>query len=167
MSDAERAGPRGNGIDHAERAKKRMAEIRAMMGEDNEDAAFEDRFYAEAPPGWVYEWKLFSAFNKEYPQYLARMARNGWSPVEATRHKHLLFDGYMEETIIVDGLILMERPKELSDRRRIKEKEEAEALVRAKELAIMDTPSGQPPRGTHPFTRPILSSSVGPAQIPD
>ena len=58
-------------------------------------------------------------------------------------------------------------PKELTDRRRAKDFESAVQMVRAKEAAMADAPPDTAPRGTHAFTRPVINSSVGPAQIPD
>jgi hypothetical protein len=115
------AGHKPQPIDHEARARQRVAEIRAIHGDDEFSETYVDKWFAQAPPGWVYEWKTHSVWNKEYPQYVNGLQRTGWSPVQAARHRELLFPEYEAENIIIDGMILMERPKELTDRVRQRE----------------------------------------------
>jgi hypothetical protein len=153
--------------DHMERARKRLAEIRALHGDDDDTSdVFIDKWYAQAPTGWTYEWKTHSVWNKEYPQYLTALMRSGWSPVPAARHRDLTYPGYAGESIIIDGMILMERPKELTDRVRRRELSKAIDQVRSSEAKLNEAPPGTPPRGTHTFTGVKLSAHTGPV-IPD
>jgi hypothetical protein len=154
--------------DHAERARKRLAEIRALHGDDDDlSETFVDPWFAQAPPGWTYEWKTHSVFNKENPQYQNMLLRTGWSAVPAHRHRDLTYPGYDGEAIIRDGMILMERPKELTDRVRKREQMKAFDQVRNSEAKLTETPAGHGQRNTgHAFTAPKLSSHVGPV-IPD
>jgi hypothetical protein len=80
----------------------------------------------EIPEGSSYEWKRYSISGQSAdhdPFYLASMRRQGWEPVDPKRHPNWVPPGYDKPNIIRDGLILMERPKELTD--------EARAEVRA------------------------------------
>ena len=53
-------------VDHVERARRRISELRAQYGDmDEEDSdVYLDRFFVEAPPGWTYEWKTYTVFGK-------------------------------------------------------------------------------------------------------
>jgi hypothetical protein len=156
-------------IDHMERARRRISELRAQYGDlddDNSDV-YLDRFFAEAPPGWTYEWKTHTVFNKSFPHYTTQLMRSGWAPVPANRHRELLYPEYTDESIIIEGLMLMERPKELTDRRRLRERIKATEQVRNSEAKLVDAPPGTAPRDAHRKTQPRVGSSVGPIGVPD
>lgn len=156
-------------IDHVERARRRISELRAQYGDmdDDDSDLVLDRFYAEAPPGWTYEWKTHTVFGKQFPHYSNQLLRSGWSPVPANRHRELLFPEYTDESIIVDGLMLMERPKELTERRRLRERQKATDQVRNSEAKLVEAPPGTAPRDAHRKTHPRVGSTVGPIGIPD
>jgi hypothetical protein len=80
------------------------------------------------PDGMTYEWKRFTYNGKEDRGHQANLARNRWAPVPADREGHEVVGGEPtdpdpttgrkhphEGCIIVDGLILMERPQEITD----------------------------------------------------
>lgn len=156
-------------IDHEARARKRMAELRPLLENESIGGEVADKFYAEAPPGWTYEWKLYSVFNKEYPQYLAGLKHQGWSPVPASRVRHLLYDEYTDENCVVDGLILMERPKELTDRRRKQDHDFAVHQIKSKEEAAKyEAPEGTAPRPKQfEGWKPRINTEVGPIGVPE
>ena len=157
-------------IDHNERARRRISELRAQYGDLDDEGdgdLYLDRFYAEAPPGWTYEWKTHTVFNKTFPHYTNQLLRSGWSPVPANRHRELLFPEYTDESVILDGLMLMERPKELTDRRRMRERIKATEQVRTSEAKLVEAPPGTAPRDQHRKTHPRVGSTVGPIGIPD
>jgi hypothetical protein len=153
--------------DHLARARARVAEIRATHGDDDFSDVYVDKWFAQAPDGWVYEWKTHSVWNKEYPQYLSGLQRTGWSPVEAARHRELLYPEYEGEKIIIDGMILMERPKELVDRVRKREQWNANEVVRNSERKLAEAPTGTAPRTAHAETIPRVRGHVGPVSISD
>lgn len=157
-------------IDHAQRARDRLAELRALHGDDFDIQSDVDeslgKWLLEAPSGWVYQWKLFSVWNKEYPNYLAALYRAGWSPVPAARHRSKLYGGYKEENIIQEGLILMERPLEWETRARLREERKTLDQIRTSELKLSDAPPNTAPRDRHPGARPWTRGHVGPV-IPD
>lgn len=68
----------------------------------------------EIPEGSSYEWKRFSNVGQEDPFYLAQMRRQGWEPVDPRRHPNWIPEGYTAPHIIREGMILMERPIELT-----------------------------------------------------
>ena len=153
--------------DHEARARKRVAEIKAIHGDDDFSEVYIDKWFAEAPPGWVYNWKTHSVWNKEYPQYLSAMLHNGWSPVPSHRVRHLLYPEYDAENTIIDGMILMERPKEINDRIVKRDYRLAIDSVRNSERKLAETPSGTAPRTALADTAPRLRSHVGPVSIDD
>ena len=153
--------------DHEARARVRIAEFRAIHGDDDFSETFVDKWYAEAPPGWTYEWKTHSVWNKEYPQYVSSLQHSGWSPVPAARVRHLLFPGYEGENTIVDGMILMERPKELTEKVRARDRDRTMDVVRNSERKLADAPAGTAPRNAFPDTMPRLRSHTGPVSITD
>ncbi len=155
-------------IDHEERARQRLEELRPLMENQSADV-YVDKFYAEAPPGWDYNWKKWSVYGQESPQYMAEMMRNGWSPVPASRVRHLLYAEYDQENTVLEGLILMERPKALSDHRKMVNEREAVLQVHAKEeSAIRESPDGTAPR-PQKFEnwRPGFKHEIAPIAVPE
>jgi hypothetical protein len=166
-SDAEVAAAKPQITDHISRARARMAEFKAIHGDDDFSDIFVDKWFAQAPEGWSYEWKTHSVWNKEYPQYLSSLQRNGWSPVSSKEPevRNLLYPGYENESVIVDGMILMERPRELTDRVREREYRRANEVVRNSERKLADAPAGTAPRTAFAETSPKLRGHVGPVTI--
>lgn len=68
------------------------------------------------PDGMTYEWKrLDQGFGKADPKYVARMERMGWRPVPAHRHPELFGRVADKDTpAVYGGMMLMERPVELT-----------------------------------------------------
>ena len=133
----------------AERAAQRVAEIRKHR--DGLDLDNEDKFFIDqriVPEGWSYEWKRKSTYNQEDPSYQIRLADGGWTPVPVNRdarHRSLMPTGAYN-SIERDGMILMERPKELTDEAKSIELRRARNQVRAKEAQLSSTPDGTLPR---------------------
>lgn len=150
--------------DHLARAKERMDQLRGKINQDDL-LEYQDKFYAEAPAGWSYNWKTWSIYNQHNPKHIANMMRGGWSFVPASRHRELLYPEYKDETIIIDGQILMERPIELTKRAEELQYRAATEQVRAKEEQLGAAPEGTAPRN-HPQVRPQIRKSVGPVEIP-
>ena len=129
----------------AERAAKRAEEIRKHRSGLDLDST--DRFAIDTsivPDGWSYEWKRKTIYNQEDPAYQIRLADGGWTPVPANRdarHAALMPFGNFA-TIERDGMILMERPKELTDEAKDIEYRRARNQVRAKEAQLSATPDG-------------------------
>lgn len=72
----------------------------------------------EIPDDASYEWKSFSVAGKEDEDYSRRLRENGWSVVPHSRHEYMPKQG---NAIVSNGLILMERPIELTQEARNEE----------------------------------------------
>jgi hypothetical protein len=128
------------GEDHAARAKARLAEIRSNLPDGSEDR---DKYWAPEPPaGWDYQWKTRTIYNQEDPSYQVELIRNGWEPVPLDRHPEMMPRGWSGKTIEIGGLVLMERPKVLTDEARLRENRAAFEAVRAKEQQLSSTRDG-------------------------
>lgn len=127
------------------RAAQRLADLDALNdGTTDEEGV--DEFYIDRnaiPDGWDYEWKAKFVVNEERPAYMTSMERAGWEPVPADRHPAFMPAGHAAGAIERKGMILMERPKELTDRAKAKELRKAKGQVQAKEAQLNDAPQGQ------------------------
>lgn len=67
------------------------------------------------PDGMSYNWKrLDNGYGKPDEAHMARLKRMGWTEVPARRHPELFGDRAKDEPAIHKGMILMERPIELT-----------------------------------------------------
>ena len=74
---------------------------------------------AVIPEGWSYEWKRFSVYGQEDRQHQVFVQRNHWKPVPAGRHPEISGESPdSTKPIIIDGLMLMERPAYLTQQAR-------------------------------------------------
>ena len=147
------------------RAARRAAEVRNHIGNMDEGP---DDFYIDAhliPPGWTYEWKRKTVFGQEDPAYQVQLARTGWEPVPAHRHRSYMPDGSKSATIERKGMILMERPLELTEEARAIELRKARNQVRQKEAQLNSAPDGQFGR-EHSQVKPKISKSYEAMPIP-
>jgi hypothetical protein len=141
------------------RAERRAAEIR----KHNEGASTgeADRFFIDPrmiPDGWSYEWKRKTLWGKEDTAHDVEMSRLGWEAVPVTRHPELMPKGNFQ-TIERDGMILMERPKVLTDEAHAANLRRARQQVRAKEAQLSQSPDGTLPRDEDARTRPVIKKS--------
>lgn len=128
--------------DSRTRAAERAAELRGHLGNLDEGT---DDFYVspdEIPDGWTYEWKRHTVYGQEDPAYQVQLAREGWTPVPASRHSSMMPVGTTESVILRKGCVLMECPTEIVNERRLIEKKKARDQVRHKEAQIAGTPEG-------------------------
>ena len=120
--------------------------------------AVEDIFYIpveEIPEGSSYEWKRYSVVGQEDPFYLAQMREQGWEPVDPRRHPNWLPPGYSQPHIIKGGMILMERPIELTEEARAEQKVLARQQVREAEARL-----GRTPGNTHQRLAPKITKEI-------
>ena len=138
------AGPTGiREEDPRTRAARRAAELRDHLGTLDEGV---DEFFIDKraiPDGWDYEWKRKEVLGKADPAYEVSLRLKGWEPVPASRHPEMMPDSNRGETIERKGMILMERPKEITDEVRNLELRKARAQVRQKEQQLNGAPAGQ------------------------
>lgn len=124
------------------RAARRALELREQTSSDDDGV---DKFYIDPkliPDGWSYEWKKFTVLGKEDPSYQVSVARKGWEAVPCYRHPTLMPIGYQGETIEREGMILMERPLEITQEAKARDLRVARAQVRGKEEQLGGSPAG-------------------------
>lgn len=155
-----------------ESSRERATRIAAEVREHNDgmdDGT--DKFLVDpraVPDGWAYEWKRRTVFNQEDPSYQVSIARKGWTAVPASRHPEYMPMGHKGNVIERDGLVLMERPKELVDEARELEQREAKSRVSMLEQKLSGVAPGQFDRTSDPRVKPRVKTSFEPGiPIPD
>ena len=154
--------------DPAERARQRAAEIRGHLGGQIEDGT--DEFYIPSeivPDGWTYEWKRYIVFGKEDSTHQLALRRMGWEPVPRTRHPEMMPQNASESWIERKGMLLMERPSEITEEIRRKELFLARSQVRTKEEQLGQAPQGHFDRTEDVRTRPNVKKSFAPIAVPE
>ena len=160
-----RAGQRED--DPRARAERRAAEIRKHLKGDTSDGA--DRFWIDPsiiPDGWSYEWKRKTIWGKEDPAHEVELARQGWEVVPATRHPQMMPKGNWQ-TIERDGMILMERPAEITAEVKRLEIKKARAQVQQKQAQLGEAPAGQFERTNKGDPLAKIKKNYEPIVIPD
>lgn len=125
-----------------ERADRRAAEIMGHLEgalDEGEDELALDNI--AVPDGWSYEWKRQTVYGKSDPAYDTRLAKTGWEEVPASRHPAMMPKGH-RGSITRDGLVLMERPKAITDRVKKIMYDRARGAVRLKEQQLNESPQG-------------------------
>ena len=118
------------------RAARRAAELREHIG-DSDEGTDEFRIPAsDIPPGWTYEWKRKTMLGAEDPAYQVALTRTGWEPVPTARHPEYMPSGGNYPIIERKGMILMERPLEISEESRARELRKARLQVHHKESQL-------------------------------
>lgn len=103
-----------------------------------------DRFHVDKdriPAGTSYEWKRHTVLGQSDPAYNVEMREQGWEAVDASRHPEFMPDGYTGP-IVRDGMILMERPIELTQEAEAENRQRAFLEVRQKEEQLAGAPAG-------------------------
>jgi hypothetical protein len=124
------------------RAARRAAELRDH-GSVNDDGT--DEFYIDPriiPDGWSYEYKRYTVLGAQEPSYQVQLALKGWESVPAARHPELMPDNYSGMTIERKGMILMERPAEITNEVKARELRKAREQVGQKEQQLNGMPAG-------------------------
>jgi len=109
------------------------------------------------PSGMSYEWKRATVYGKGDPSYDILMREQGWEPVDASRHPELVADGH-QGAIVRDGLILMERPIELTHEAQMEDRASAREAVSIKKQQLGEAPAGTLTRD-HQGVRPSVRTS--------
>lgn len=117
----------------------------------NENKFFFDRRLI--PPGWDYEYKRVKCYGQEDTDHQVNLRENGWTPVPASRHPELMPIGH-EGPIVKDGMMLMERPLELTQEARAEDYQAAVDPVNALREMLGQAPPGQFTR-QHPSVEKI------------
>lgn len=152
-----------------DRARRRAAELRGHMGEIEDGL---DEFHIPPdmiPDGWTYEWKRHTVFNQEDPAYNVQLAREGWEPVPVNRcpiHRSMMPVNWAKHTIERKGMVLMERPAEITADYRNRDIRRAKFQVMQKEQQLSSTPDGTLTRDD-PRVSPKIKKSYEPIAIPE
>lgn len=138
----------------------RQRKYKGGLGNKNKfDIAMED-----IPNDMSYQWNNSTVYGKEDHSYNSDMAAQGWEPVHSSRHPHLVPPGY-DGPIILDGMVLVERPKELTQEAIREDRMRALGEVRAKEDQLYgarpDTPVGRSLGIKKDFERPTAELPRG------
>lgn len=127
-----------------ERAARRAAELKSHRNGDLDDGT--DEFFVEPgiiPDGWTYEWKTRTILGMEDPAHQVKLARDGWEPVPLSRHPEMMPAGYRGGNEITrKGMVLMERPAEITEEMRALELRRARLQVRSKEEQLSASKPG-------------------------
>lgn len=150
-----------------ERARLRSAELFDHGTDQLDDAIDEFAFDLRViPDGWTYEWRTHTVQGKEDPAYAVQLDMKGWQPVPVSRHPEMMPKDYSGSTVIRKGMLLMERPKEITERARILEKKRALDQVRIKEEQLRSAPPGTFDRGTHHGAPVKVGRNYEPTLVP-
>lgn len=119
------------------------------------------------PPGVSLEWKRESMLGMDDPHYMVSQHEQGWRPVDVSMIPQLMPEGY-KGAIRMKGMLLMERPVELTREAQQEDYKNARRAVAAKEQQLGVTPPGTLSR-EHPGARAstFVNKSVEPGSIPD
>jgi hypothetical protein len=154
------------GMTSRERAALRAKQIRDHRGDEIDEG---DKFAIDQsiiPEGWDYQWKRHTVLGKDDPSYDVNLRMNGWEPVPARRHPEMMPSGSTAGTITRDGMILMERPMELTMESKARDKRKAQLQVRAKESSLAEAPQGQFGRDNKGASLASVSKSIESIPIP-
>ena len=122
----------------------RAEELRNKMRGEQFDSQVYDEFYIDPrviPEGWDYNWKRESIAGQIDDDHLIEMRMSGWEPVDSKRHPEMMPIGYTGP-IRKKGMILMERPLEITRMAQEREVSTAREVVAAKEKALGMAPAG-------------------------
>lgn len=121
----------------------------------------------EIPEGLSYEWKRYAVAGQVDPFYIAQMREQGWEPVPPSRHPNWVPPGYNEPHIVKGGMILMDRPEELTDEARRELRQLSKQQVREAEQRLGMTPKGELTRD-HERVRPqVVKEYMRPVVVED
>ena len=92
------------------------------------------------PEGMSAQWVTDSIYGQAVPQHRADFERKGWTPVHQEDFDGI-YDGMfmpkgMQGEINVEGLVLMMRPKQITDKAKITDRRRAREQVAIKEQAL-------------------------------
>ena len=125
------------------RAARRAAELRDHLGEEQDGT---DEFYidpSDIPEGWDYEWKAKYVLGQEQATHILALRRSGWEEVPTHRHPSYMPMATDLAYIERKGMVLMERPKEITADSRDRELRKARQQVRHKEEQLNAATGGQ------------------------
>jgi hypothetical protein len=159
-SEIEKRGPGRPRRDGAEiRSEIRADGIRGKTRK-RKGGQLADKYHVDAasiPEGMSYEWKTVSVFGKEDHTYSVMLREQGWDPVDAERHPDMVSPDH-KGPIVRDGLMLMERPIELTREAQAEDRAAAREVIQTKRQQMGEAPAGTAPR-EHPNLQNYIRTS--------
>ncbi len=125
------------------RAARRARELRALGNVTTQEG---DIYYIDpriVPAGWTYEWKRYKLVGEKDDSYQTELRYRGWDEVPCARHPSMMPQHHMGNTIERKGMVLMERPKEITAEVQATERRKADDQVRTRKQQLANAPPGQ------------------------
>lgn len=119
---------------------------------------------ADIPDGISREWKREAVFDKPDLSHQMALQENGWEVVQSAGSSKYMPSGYTGP-VRRDGMILMERPIELTREAQAEDLAAAREEVRGMQRQNGQAPAGHGPRD-HPEVRPRHGRDYVPLDIP-
>lgn len=114
------------------------------------------------PKDMDYQWIATECLGQQMHHRRVQFEANAWEAVPADRHDGMFMPSGYKGEINVEGLVLMERPKELTDEAKAEDYARARQQITDKEKQI-----GVSPAGTMPRLAPVVNKTVERLAIPD
>jgi hypothetical protein len=149
-----------------ERARRRSAAVRENMGDMDQGI---DEFYIDPrdiPEGWSYEWKTNTVIGQPNPAYQVQLQRMGWDPVPAERHPHMMPVGDKSGIVERKGMVLMERPLDLTEEAKAIEMRRARQQIQNKQEQLGQAQPGHFERNNKDNPLVKIKKGYEPVQIP-
>ena len=115
------------------------------------------------PDGWTWEWKTETVINQEFSEHQNTMLNAGWEPVQAEACPGTFMPVGAKGAIRRDGMLLMERRKELTDAYNAEVRAKTRSLTQTQKHNFGMTPSresqmmgGSDPNAPHSI-RPMIN----------
>lgn len=150
-----------------ERARRRSAEVRGNIGDMDQGV---DEFYVDpriVPEGWSYEWKTDKVLGQENPAYKVQLQRMGWECVPAERHPEMMPIGDQHSIIERKGMVLMERPADLTEEAKGIEKRRARQQMQSKQEQLGQAKPGEFERNNKDTSLVKIKTGYEPVPIPN
>ena len=106
------------------------------------------------------EWKRHTLLGQQDPAYEMELKRKGWLPVQSHMMPGMMPPGY-KGPIVRDGMMLYERPQELTDEARHEAITEAFEVIRTTEKRLGIASPGEATRD-HPDAQPRIVKTYEP-----
>ena len=111
---------------------------------DHVDELFVDP--AEIPDGFTVEWKRYSTMGKVDNEWMLGLERDGWEPAQPKDFPSRVSKNYTGNVVTHKDLILMIRPKELTQEAQQEERLNATGQVKSKFEELGLSKAGEAPR---------------------
>ena len=128
------------------RSDERMAMLQRAFGDNIVPEGSDEYFIPKdkIPPGWSWEWKVFTVMGAEDPGRRLAYARTGWEAVKTWQFPERMPEGTDPQApILHKGMMLMERPEQITEQVRRNDERRARDQVRVKEDQLNSSPHGQ------------------------